>query len=161
MLVLEEIKVFWPLWNACIHRACGSRSVNSIALCSAVAVCVRNATMRLVYFMLIVPVIFDQSECCVCGQMRCIRNSMVFVQALVSCCLRARFACQLSGESLTNLFRPHAKKSHEPAHRLRHRSPLINNAMLHTTTLLVQLSNQEETKICTSLQKKLLKQHSG
>ena len=45
MLVLEEIKVFCPLWSASIHGACGARSINSIALCSSVAARVRNATM--------------------------------------------------------------------------------------------------------------------
>lgn len=45
MLVLEEIKVFCPLWSASIHAACGTRLINSIALCSAVAARVRNATL--------------------------------------------------------------------------------------------------------------------
>ena len=44
-MVLEEIKVMCPLWNACMHGACGSLCINSIALCSAVAARVRNATM--------------------------------------------------------------------------------------------------------------------
>ena len=44
-LVLKEIEMLCPLWNASIHGACGNLSINSIALCSSVAARARNATM--------------------------------------------------------------------------------------------------------------------
>ena len=55
----------------------------------------------LVYLVLIEPVSFDQSECCVRGQTRCIQNTMAFVQDLVSRYSRARLTCPLS----SSLFR--------------------------------------------------------
>ena len=44
-LVLKEIEMLCPLWNASIQGACGNLSINSIALCSSVAARARNATM--------------------------------------------------------------------------------------------------------------------
>ena len=44
-LVLEEIRIICPLWNASIHGAYGNLSINSVALCSLVAPRVTNASM--------------------------------------------------------------------------------------------------------------------
>ncbi len=44
--LVEEIRIFCPLWNASVYGACGSRpTINAIALCSSVAARMRNSTM--------------------------------------------------------------------------------------------------------------------
>ena len=44
--LVEEIRIFCPLWNASVYGACGSRpTINVIALCCSVAARSRNSTM--------------------------------------------------------------------------------------------------------------------
>ena len=44
--LVDEIRIFCPLWNASVYGACGSQlRINDIALCSSVAARVRNCTM--------------------------------------------------------------------------------------------------------------------
>ena len=44
--LVEEIRIFCPLWNASVYGACGPQPrINAVALCSSVAARARNSTM--------------------------------------------------------------------------------------------------------------------